>query len=359
MDEILDQGSIVGREIERLSDDEGEGVDELRSLSETGDDDEEDDEFLGFDNSDKMDERAKIVREMCEKLKRLQNGVESPFGSVGERFGGLTDIQMNLNTQFTISEIRPIKTALGYTSSNTFSPILSFPSLDHCMSVYFPDFYRAHCATLMSRTPEETSDNKNPNSGDRTENFSGFNSSGFRWDAAEISNDSILNQLFTPTKTTQMDDMLELDWDDSSLMIDEPGSSVSQVISDVIPQYRIDHPELRMDNIMETIEEEYLEDEMTQSPSALLKFLKQNYQITDILSVSDIDDLPSSYTIEGEMLLKKRIIKTTSDTGETVMKESEHLMVETPVHRPLTRSRGVVTEHEYVMSTPIEWKRKK
>ncbi|KAB7499731.1 hypothetical protein Anas_14738 [Armadillidium nasatum] len=76
-------------------------------------------------------------------------------------------------------------------------------------------------------------------------------------------------------------------------------------------------------------------------------FKTQNYQITDISSVSDIGDLPPSYTIEGEMLLKRRIVRTTDDTGETVIEESERLMVETPVHRPLTRSRGKVTEHEH------------
>ncbi|KAL7646488.1 UNVERIFIED_CONTAM: hypothetical protein RMT77_001738 [Armadillidium vulgare] len=342
---------IEEQEIERLSD----GVEELRSLSETGDSDEEDDNFLGFDNTDKMDERAKMVREMCEKLRCLQNGVERSVSSGEERLGRLTDRQANLNTQFIISDIRPIKTSLGYTSPNIFSPALSFPSWDPCMSVYSPDFNEVHCATLIGGTPGESTNSKNPDSGDRTADFSGFENSGFRWDAVEISNNSILDQVYAP----QIEDMLELDWDDSSLMMDEPGNNLSQVISDEVPLYRIDHPEFRRNNNIETIEEEYLEDEITQSPSALMNFLKQNYQITDVSSVSDIDELPSSYAIEGEMLLKKRIIRTTSDTGETVIEESKHLMVEMPVRRPLTRSRGVVTEHEYIMSTPIEWRRKK
>ncbi|KAL7642811.1 UNVERIFIED_CONTAM: hypothetical protein RMT77_006099 [Armadillidium vulgare] len=352
---------IDDQEVERVSDDEEDEIDEVPSVSEPEDSDEEGDDFLGFANSDKIGERAKIVREMCQKLQQLQSGGESLSNNGGDRdrLGGLTDMQAEINKNFPISNIRPIKTSLGNTSLNKIFPTFSFSSLDPCISVYSADFCQTRCATLSGGTTVESADNRSPDSDNRTANFSGFEDSGFRWDAAEISNNSILDQVFTPTQSPQNEDMLELDWDDSSLLMDEPGGNISQVISDELSPHGIDHPEVREENIMETIEEEYLEGEITQSPNALRHFLKENYQLTNISSVSDIAELPPSYKVEGEMLLKKRTQRTTSETGETVIEESEHLIVETPVLRPLTRSRGVVTEQEYIMSTPLEWRRGK
>ncbi|KAL7633071.1 UNVERIFIED_CONTAM: hypothetical protein RMT77_016647 [Armadillidium vulgare] len=114
---------------------------------------------------------------------------------------------------------------------------------------------------------------------------------------------------------------------------------------------------------MEIIEEEYLDEELieeeeTQSPSTLLRFLRENYQLTNISSIPSIQDLPPSYSIESEVVLRKVTRRKTGETLNSIVEEEVNLMVDKPVRRPHTRSRGVVDNYSHVMSTPLEWKRR-
>ncbi|RXG62153.1 hypothetical protein Avbf_10306 [Armadillidium vulgare] len=70
------------------------------------DSDEEGDDFLGFDNSNKIGERAKIVRDMCQKLKVRVGEKVSNDG--GDDWMGLTDMKAEI-IKFSSSNIRPIE----------------------------------------------------------------------------------------------------------------------------------------------------------------------------------------------------------------------------------------------------------
>lgn len=97
------------------------------------------------------------------------------------------------------------------------------------------------------------------------------------------------------------------------------------------------------------------------SPRELLGFLERNYQLTHISSIHNVEDLSPTYSVEGELLLKQKIVRRKSETGESISESSLNLIVETPVRRPRMRSyiRGLLGEYPHIMSTPLEWKRRK
>ncbi|KAL7644266.1 UNVERIFIED_CONTAM: hypothetical protein RMT77_005093 [Armadillidium vulgare] len=115
---------------------------------------------------------------------------------------------------------------------------------------------------------------------------------------------------------------------------------------------------------MEESSYEIIEVEVTQSPRELIGFLEENYQLIHISSIPNVGDLSPTYSVEGELLLKQQMIRRKRETGESITESSMKLIVETPVERPQrprTRShfRGLLEEYPHIMSTPLEWKRRK
>ncbi|KAL7631852.1 UNVERIFIED_CONTAM: hypothetical protein RMT77_017839 [Armadillidium vulgare] len=147
-------------------------------------------------------------------------------------------------------------------------------------------------------------------------------------------------------------------------MITEPEDSSVHEQSYIRVNKRLSlRPIVEIGEGMKIIEEEYLDEELkeeekTQSSNTLLRFLKENYQLTNISSIPSIQDLPPSYSIESEVVLKKVRRRKPGDTLNSIVEEEVNLMVNTLVRRPHTRSRGVADNYSHVMSTPLEWKRR-
>lgn len=131
----------------------------------------------------------------------------------------------------------------------------------------------------------------------KSADFSGFQKTSFRWDKVEVLNNTIINQVFSFSEN-QSPTIPELEWDDSSIMINES-------CEDPHIENGKDMPEKR---VLEIVEEEYMEgleeEEITQSPRALRRFLEDNYRLTNISSIRNIKELSPSYSVEGELLLK-------------------------------------------------------
>ena len=349
--------------------DEGESWQELE-----GDEEEDSEsEFEGFAEVNNTDNNSyKLLTQIVSTLRDLreQVGMNSSGNSnpvcVGSHREGLLDIPIVREIQTPeITKNTPIivgDTAPAYSPCNTASPVAvssnsSFFS-DLCTSVYSANFLQSKCATLREQG-DETSKCDPPISPNKTAGFSGFNSSHFQWDAHEVPNPPILDRLFSPrTPKTP-----EMEWDDSSLMITEPEDSSAHEQSYTRVDKRLSlRPIVEIGEGMEIIEEEYLDEELieeeeTQSPNTLLRFLEENYQLTNISSIPSIQDLPPSYSVEGEVVLRKITRKKSGETLNSI-EEVVNLMVDTPVRRPHTRSRGVVDNYSHVMSTPLEWKRR-
>ncbi|KAL7634312.1 UNVERIFIED_CONTAM: hypothetical protein RMT77_014689 [Armadillidium vulgare] len=89
----------------------------------------------------------------------------------------------------------------------------------------------------------------------------------------------------------------------------------------------------------------------TQSPGTLRKFLEDNFGVTQMSTVPHLDCLPDEYSIEGELILRRRLSRENAPIG------SPTIVIETPVVRPLTRSQGAVPNLPNVMSQPLEYGR--
>ena len=89
----------------------------------------------------------------------------------------------------------------------------------------------------------------------------------------------------------------------------------------------------------------------TQSPGTLRKFLEDSFGITQMSTVPHLDCLPDDYPIEGELVLRRQLSRENLPIG------SPTIILETPVIRPLTRSRGTISDLPNVMPQPLEYVR--
>lgn len=368
-EEEEEEDTLIDVELEYRSDDEREEVDEDKPSSDDDIDSEgEEDDFEGFGESDSSEIKTSVLAQMVQTLRNFQSVSDvSCTDGTKELVNSEISSQDNFRAEVNPFSISPILSVPCCTPNETVSPlnILSFSvANDLCTSVYSGDFKHARWTTwLENNESEEKSNRAEMDSKYKSLNFSGFESHTIRWDAVEITNDQILDRVFSPF--AQIMDIPELEWDDSSLMIDELGGDQQKDILESDNSKNLKKPAgLEIDTILETIEEgslndELEDDEVTQSPTTLLQFLAQNYQLTNISSIHKLDELSASYSLEGEVLLKKKLTRTTSETGEPVIEELPLLIVEAPVIRPFTRSRGMVSEYDRIMSTPLEWKKRK
>ncbi|KAL7632693.1 UNVERIFIED_CONTAM: hypothetical protein RMT77_016964 [Armadillidium vulgare] len=322
-------------------------------------DSDDEEEFEGFEVSDKSNEKAQQLTQFLmnmstsihpqwkvTKCNLLENS--TPVNIHLKNISPIVFATSESTTVNSTTPIGPIKTKHPHQSSNIFSPFTQFSiSLSNiCSLVFSSDFDRSRCATRVTDIHTEAS------SESKSADFSGFQKTSFRWDKVEVLNNTIINQVFSFSEN-QSPTIPELEWDDSSIMINES-------CEDPHIENGKDMPEKR---VLEIVEEEYMEgleeEEITQSPRALRRFLEDNYRLTNISSIRNIKELSPSYSVEGELLLKKTIVQTTDETGESVVVESPRIVMETPVIRPFTRSRGSVPTYDYVMNTPLEWKKSK
>ncbi|KAL7645990.1 UNVERIFIED_CONTAM: hypothetical protein RMT77_002887 [Armadillidium vulgare] len=334
-------------------------------------------EFLGFEGTELGPTNSHIITQILHEIKQLQNITEgTPIRDIKTtNKSRVTESQgpTELSQNIILSNISPIISISLNNSSGIFSPSpeFSFPtSSDVCHSVFSIAFGKSHCSNLFETTSEKDS---------RRESFKflGFEDENeCRWDAAELTDDPILQLMFQSPRRNSIPD---LEWDESSLMIaplttannDEPLTSRQSFFlgeqecleEDVYGEREYSIHE-KLPPITEECSYEIVEEEITQSPRELLGFLEENYQLTHISSIPNVGELSPTYSVEGELLLKQQTIRRKSETGESITESLMKLIVETPVQRPQrprTRSqfKGLLEEYPYIMSTPLEWKKRK
>ncbi|KAL7635475.1 UNVERIFIED_CONTAM: hypothetical protein RMT77_014544 [Armadillidium vulgare] len=249
-----------------------------------------------------------------------------------------------------LSHISPIP----YLSLN-YSPELSSPyrrsiNFNLCQSVFSSTFQKSRCSNIIEQSLNKIMESESENE------FSGFEKPNPR-----------------RKSSSDYSDIPNLEWDDSSLMDHYVPRRMSSprdesAILDPLEQERLDQnlsegedkvsPSKRLHTIIEESSNEF-EEEITQSYSRLMRFLAENYQITEMATVDNVDDLSTSYLVEGELFLKQKVSRRRSLTGESIIESTPKLIIETPVRKPGTRSREIVTEYSHVMDTLLEWRKKR
>ncbi|KAL7648346.1 UNVERIFIED_CONTAM: hypothetical protein RMT77_000252 [Armadillidium vulgare] len=354
-EEIEPEDEDSGKDIEsEILSDEQE-LDNQKSLRE-----EEEEEFEGFVDSDRPPQNTEKILQMVRELQTLN--VSNNSSTPGEQFdtGIMNRIEKNIGD--IIENVSSIVSPVNLSNISpipyvpiTYSPELSSPyrrsiNVNLCQSVFSPTFKKSRCSNIIEQSLSKITESE------LESEFSGFKNSNHR-----------------RKSSSDYSDLPNLEWDDSSLMDNYVPRRMSSprnesAILDPFEQERLEEnlsevgdrvsPYKRLHTIMEESSNEF-EEEITQSHSRLMRFLAENYQITETITVDNVDDLSPSYSVEGELFLKQKVSRRISLTGESIIESTPTLIIETPVRRPDTRSRGVVTEYSHVMDTPLEWRKKR
>jgi hypothetical protein len=146
----------------------------------------------------------------------------------------------------------------------------------------------------------------------------------------------------------------ELEWDHTSMYVH---NSYENIIDPLVERWMNSTFDVSGENRTTAglnashIPEESSSRSETQSPGTLRKFLEDNFGVTQMSTVPHLDCLPDEYSIEGELILRRRVSRENAPIG------SPTIVIETPVVRPLTRSQGAVPNLPNVMSQPLEYVR--
>ncbi|KAB7503167.1 hypothetical protein Anas_12895, partial [Armadillidium nasatum] len=289
-------------------------------------------------NNDGTSRQTNILDKLVSELERLQN-IQNRVSSEQRRDNsveiGIVENEnvptvTNNDSSIDLSNISPISlvfSVCSFSPSFSHSHIFSRTKDSLCTISYSPEFQQTLCSIIEpnvnleesinqdilidypvynSKTPEVTefSFSGFEVTQDNSFEFSGFKEPTLQWTSLHNSRDSLIDQVFGDGSRAEA---LELEWDDSALINVSP-------LSESTYQERIIQD--KQDSSCEPTDDCTVTD-LTQSPNTLLQFLADNYQLTDISSIPDLDELTPTYSIEGEVLLKRRISQTYNlETGK-------------------------------------------